>query len=258
MIAGSVVPPTLVIKSQGQNTQSDLFARIATNAPELDVIAAAVQADPTTVMHDPEPHHTVSSWVVLPMAEKFACLFMQGRTITDGFRLGCELLHLMPDRFMAEKGVWTRFLRSSVTRRAVGDDTSALATSWVRKDQYMSSALTNWYYALISQVTQAWLDHTGIMTKMMMGDACPLNRGLDMLRVCLRKPYLFAGWSEAEWKALVWMSHMAYQAFMHDASLAPLVQLATDLEARRRLDVRVLPEELQHRAHAVSQAVSDD
>jgi hypothetical protein len=110
MIAGSVVPPTLVIKSQGQNTQSDLFARIATNAPELDVIAAAVQADPTTVLHDLEPHHTVSSWAVLPMPEKFACLFMQGRTITDGFRLGCELLHLMPDRFVAEKGVWTRFL----------------------------------------------------------------------------------------------------------------------------------------------------
>jgi hypothetical protein len=152
MIAGSVVPPTLVVKSQGRNTQSDLLARIAANAPELDVITAAVQADPATVMHDPEPHHTVSSWVVLPMLEKFACLFMQGQTITDGFRLGCELLHLMPDQFMAEKGVWARFLRSLVTRRAVGDDTSALATSWVRKDPFMSGALTNWYYALIAQV----------------------------------------------------------------------------------------------------------
>jgi hypothetical protein len=106
--------------------------------------------------------------------------------------------------------------------------------------------------------TQAWLDHTGNMTKMMMGDACPLNCGLDMIRVCLRKPHLFAGWSEAEWKALVWMSHTAYRAFMHDASMAPLVQLATDLEARRRPDVRVLPEELQHRAHAIVQAVSED
>jgi hypothetical protein len=40
---------------------------------------------------------------------------------------------------------------------------------------------------------QAWLDHTGIMTKMIMGDACPLNQYLDVIRSCLRKPHLFAG-----------------------------------------------------------------
>jgi hypothetical protein len=148
MIAGSIVPPMLVIKSQGRNTQSDLFARITTNALYLDVILAAVQADHTAVMHDPEPHHTVSSWAVLPVLEKFACLFMQGRMLTDGFRLGCEILHLMPDRFMAEKEVWTHFLQSSVTRRAIGDNTSALTTSWVQKDPFASSVLTNWYFAL--------------------------------------------------------------------------------------------------------------
>jgi hypothetical protein len=49
----------LIIKSQGHNTQSDLFACIATNAPTMDVILAVVQADPTTVLHDPEPHHTI-------------------------------------------------------------------------------------------------------------------------------------------------------------------------------------------------------
>jgi hypothetical protein len=55
-----------------------------------------------------------------------------------------------------------------------------------------------------------------------------------------------------EWKALVWASHTAYQAFMHDVSLAPLVQLAMDLEARRRPDVRVRLEELRHRSYVVA------
>jgi hypothetical protein len=526
LIAGSIVPPMLVIKSQGRNTQSDLFARIATNAPTMGVVLAAFQADPMMTLHDPEPHHTISSWAVLPIPEKFACLFMKGLSLTEGFRLGCELLRLVPDRFAAEKGIWAGFLRSSVTRRALGDDTSALTTGWVRKDPYASVALTNWYFALVAQVaspfprnayaatnqgipahaanayaapayaapahaapahaapayaapaqaanahaamahaadfhaapappvapaveeegagapllhdggpeadvtmttiellqamtdrlangsastrsttknydwveleylfprigavqingsytglgaeslpeffqslamargekantrlfaeryrathypggsveydfiwttqllkdlkslslggddlmiqydnrfrglsvfslapvsessmasgislrqrmlhfestegnhlpadarematlsatggtvpgtraeTQAWLDHVGIMTKMLMGDACPVNRGLDVIRVCLRKPHLFAGWTETEWKAFVWACHMAYRAFMYDATLAPLVQVAADMEARKRPDVRILPEELRHRA----------
>jgi hypothetical protein len=79
--------------------------------------------------------------------------------------------------------------------------------------------------------TQAWMDHVGIMTKMLMGDACPLDRGLDEIRVCLQKPHLFARWLEADWKAFVWASHMAYQAFMYNAALAPLVQVAADMEA---------------------------
>jgi hypothetical protein len=90
MIAGSVIPPVLVIKSQGRNTQSDLFARIATNAPALDDILTAIQTDPTTALHDPEPTHTVSSWSLLPVPAKFACLFLKGMTLMEGFLLGCE------------------------------------------------------------------------------------------------------------------------------------------------------------------------
>jgi hypothetical protein len=81
---------------------------------------------------------------------------------------------------------------------------------------------------------QAWLDHAGIMTKMIMGDACPLNRYLDTIRSCLRKPHLFVGWSEAEWRAFVWSGHMAYCAFMCDTTITPLAQLAGDMEARKR------------------------
>jgi hypothetical protein len=58
--------------------------------------------------------------------------------------------------------------------------------------------------------TQAWMDHVGIMRKMLMGDACPLNRCLDAVRSRLQKPHWFASWLEAEWKSLVWASHMAY------------------------------------------------
>jgi hypothetical protein len=90
---------------------------------------------------------------------------------------------------------------------------------------------------------QAWLDHAGIMTKMIMGDACPLNRYLDTIRSCLRKPHLFVGWSDTEWRAFVWAGHMAYRAFMNDTSMAPLAQLAADMEARKRPDARVLPDE---------------
>jgi hypothetical protein len=90
---------------------------------------------------------------------------------------------------------------------------------------------------------QAWLDHAGIMTKMIMGDACPLNRYLDVIRSCLRKPHLFVGWADLEWKAFVWSGHMAYRAFMCDTSITPLAQLAADMEARKRPDVRVLPDE---------------
>jgi hypothetical protein len=89
---------------------------------------------------------------------------------------------------------------------------------------------------------QAWLDHAGIMTKMIMGDACPLNRYLDTIWSCLRKPHLFVGWSEAEWRAFVWSGHMAYRAFMCDTTITPLAQLAGNMEARKRPDVRVLPD----------------
>jgi hypothetical protein len=98
--------------------------------------------------------------------------------------------------------------------------------------------------------TQAWIDHVGIMTRMIMGDACPLNRALDVIRACLRKPHLFAGWSETEWKAFVWAGHVAYRAFMSDMAMTPLAQLASDLEARRRPDVRVLPDEFRQRPPA--------
>jgi hypothetical protein len=524
VIAGQVVPPGLIIKSQGWNTQSDLFARTATNAASLDDILLAFQADPTVALHDPEPIHTISSWTVLPVPGRFACLFMKGLSLIEGFVLGCELLHLIPDRFAGEKELWARFLRSAVTRRAVGDDTSALSTGWTRKDLYSSAGLTNWYFSLISHVmgptttiayaanahaapayaahahaapsyaahayaanhimapahaanapaaqaatahaapayalmptrqilprgpwtltawekrraplpgmgertdltmatidllqamtdrlssgamsgrsttknydwveleylfqrtgapringsftglgaeslpeffqslavargekantrlfveryrathypqgaieydfvwttqlvkdlknlsfggddlviahqnrfrgislfslapvsessmtsgvsvrqrmlhfestegnhlpadalemarlsatggtipasraeAQAWLDHAGIMTKMIMGDACPMNQYMDAIRSCLRKPHLFVGWSDSEWKAFVWSSHMAYRAFMCDTALTLLAQLAADMEARKRPDARVLPDE---------------
>jgi hypothetical protein len=88
---------------------------------------------------------------------------------------------------------------------------------------------------------QAWLDHAGIMTKMLMGDACPKNQPLDMVQACLRRPHMFVGWTDTEWKALIWASHMAFWAFMVDMALAPLTQVATDLETRRRPDARILP-----------------
>jgi hypothetical protein len=98
--------------------------------------------------------------------------------------------------------------------------------------------------------TQAWIDHVGIMTKMIMGDACPLNRALDSIRACLRKPHLFSGWSEMEWRSFVWASHVAYRAFMCDTVMTPLAKLAVDMEARRRPDMRVLPDEFRQRISA--------
>jgi hypothetical protein len=88
----------------------------------------------------------------------------------------------------------------------------------------------------------AWVEHVGIMTRMILGDACPMNQHFDWLRDSLRKPHLFANWSD--WKAFMWSLHMAYQAFMLDTSISPLAYLAANLEARKRPDVRVLPEEL--------------
>jgi hypothetical protein len=86
------------------------------------------------------------------------------------------------------------------------------------------------------------------MTKIIMGDACLLNRALDSIWTCLCKLHLFSGWSETELKAFVWDSHLAYQAFMCDTAMTPLAQLAADMEAWRRLDVRVLPDEFRQRA----------
>jgi hypothetical protein len=470
MIAGSVIPPLLVIKAQGRSTQSDLFARIATNAPTLEDVLNAFQADPTTILRDPEPNHTISSWSLLPVPAKFACLFLKGLSLTEGFLLGCALLQMMPDQFANEKEEWSNFLRSAATWRTIGEETSALTTTWVCKDPYVNGALTNWYFALLAQVTgpsprtaqaapaqaapayaanahaamahaasphvppvpllgpgvdgdgqraditmmtmdllqamterlaggasasrsttknydwveleylfqrigapqinggftglgpeslpeffqslatargkkantrlfaeryrsthypagaveydfvwtmqllkdlkslsfsgdylviaypnrfrgmsvfslapisessmaagasmrqrmlhfettesnhlptdalematlsttgtsilgtcaetQAWIDHVGIMTRMIMGDACPLNRALDAIRACLQKPHLFPGWSETEWKAFVWASHVAYRAFMCDMAMTPLAQIAADLDRR--------------------------
>jgi hypothetical protein len=90
----------------------------------------------------------------------------------------------------------------------------------------------------------AWVEHVGIMTRMILGDACPMNQHFDCLRDSLRKPHLFASWSDGEWKAFMWSLHMAYRAFMLDTSISPLAYLATDLEARKRPDVKVLPDEL--------------
>jgi hypothetical protein len=139
LIAGQVVPPGLIIKAQGQNIQSDLFARIATNAVPLDAILLAFQADPTVALHDPEPAHTISSWAVLPIPGRFACLFMKGLSLIEGFVLGCKLLHLTPDRFAEEKELWAGFLRSAVTRRTVGEDTSALLGVGDRSDLTMTT-----------------------------------------------------------------------------------------------------------------------
>jgi hypothetical protein len=90
----------------------------------------------------------------------------------------------------------------------------------------------------------------GSMTKMIMGDACPLNCALDSIRACLRKLHLFSRWSEMEWRSFVWASHVAYRAFMCDTMMTLLAQLAVDMEARRRLDVRVLPDEFRQRTSA--------
>jgi hypothetical protein len=79
-------------------------------------------------------------------------MFLKGLSLIEGFVLGCELLHLTPDRFAEEKELWAGFLRSAITKRAVGDATSALDTVWMRKDPYANGALTNWYFSLIAQV----------------------------------------------------------------------------------------------------------
>jgi hypothetical protein len=92
--------------------------------------------------------------------------------------------------------------------------------------------------------TAAWVEHIGIMTRMLLGDACPMNQHFDAVRDSLRKPHLFGTWTDGEWRAFIWSLHMAYRAFMIDTSVAPLAYLAADLEARRRPDVKVLPEEL--------------
>jgi hypothetical protein len=62
----------------------------------------------------------------------------------------------------------------------------------------------------------AWVEHVGIMTRMLLGDACPMNLHFDGLRDSLRKPHLFANWTDSEWKAFMWSLHMAYRAFMID------------------------------------------
>jgi hypothetical protein len=82
---------------------------------------------------------------------KFACLFLKGLSLIEGFVLGCELLHLTLDRFAEEKELWAGFLWSAVTKRAAGDATSALDTVWMWKDPYANGALTNWYFSLIAQ-----------------------------------------------------------------------------------------------------------
>jgi hypothetical protein len=90
----------------------------------------------------------------------------------------------------------------------------------------------------------AWVEHVGIMTRMLLGDACPLNQHFDALRDSLRKPHLFATWTDNEWRAFMWSLHMAYWAFMLDTSVTPVAYLVADLEARRCPDAKVLPEEL--------------
>jgi hypothetical protein len=44
----------------------------------------------------------------------------------------------------------------------------------------------------------AWVEHVGIMTRMLLGDACPLNLHFDGLWDSLRKSHLFANWTDSE------------------------------------------------------------
>jgi hypothetical protein len=144
MIAGSTVPPGLLIKAMGRNTQSDLFTKVDVHAPSLEELRAAAQAHPGESLFDQDANQTVTSWPVLPIQAKLACLFMKGVPLREGFALGCQILDIIPDRFDEERRVWMDFLQAAVTRREADVEISAVAMAWIHKDPLANAALTDW------------------------------------------------------------------------------------------------------------------
>jgi hypothetical protein len=94
MIAWSTVHPGMLIKALGQNTQSDLFTKVEVQAPSLEHLCAAFQAQPGGSLQDGDGMQTLTSWLLLPVHAKLACLFMKGLPVGEGFMLGCQVLDL--------------------------------------------------------------------------------------------------------------------------------------------------------------------
>jgi hypothetical protein len=151
VIAGLTVPPGLLIKALGWNTQSDLFTNVDVHAPSLKDLCSATQAQSGESLYDQDANQTVTSWPVLPIQATLACLFMKGVPLREGFALGCQILDLILDRFDDKRRVWTDFLRAAVTWREAEVEVSALAMAWICKDQFANAALTDWYFTLIAQ-----------------------------------------------------------------------------------------------------------
>jgi hypothetical protein len=53
-----------------------------------------------------------------------------------------------------------------------------------------------------------------------------MNQYLARLFHILNRSVYFTGWSETEWKAFIWVLHIAYQAFLADFEIAPLAALS--------------------------------
>jgi hypothetical protein len=98
VVAGSTVPPGLLIKALGRNTQSDLFAKVEVQAPGLDKLCAATEAQPEEQLHDQDANQAVTTWLMLPVHLKLACLYMKGLELSEGFVLGCQILDLIQIR----------------------------------------------------------------------------------------------------------------------------------------------------------------
>jgi hypothetical protein len=102
------------------------------------------------------------------------------------------------------------------------------------------------------QEAEAWVEHITVMTEMILGDSCPINQYLARLRFNIRRQHLFLGWNETEWKAFIWSLHVAYRAFMSDLTTHPMSFLSSEIEARKRPDVKILPEELKAAGNALT------
>jgi hypothetical protein len=71
-------PVILSSNTDGRNTQSDLFTNVEVQAPALDDLRAAFQAQPGESLQDKDENQTLTSWLMLPVHAKLAGLFMKG------------------------------------------------------------------------------------------------------------------------------------------------------------------------------------
>jgi hypothetical protein len=123
MILGTVTPPGMFHLTSAMNAQSDLFK--SADAPVLSLadIVAAATADPAMILidQDGDPNATNSvAWPMLPIHPKIAVLFLQGRSLMEGFKLGSDILAMIPTRFVEERDLWEGQLRVGITRMDTG------------------------------------------------------------------------------------------------------------------------------------------